>query len=284
MNESLRTADGRGVLRMERRLAHPPEKVWRALTEPAQLSRWFPADMAMELTEGAPITFTFRAGEAPNGTGVIRELDPPRVLAYSWDRDELRWEVHPHGDGSLLVLTHTFGDPSGAASFAAGWWVCLGALVAMLDDRPQEPVDIDAKHEDFMERLGLAAGTAEESPEGWRVRFERQLVRPAGVAWRALTGDRDVTVGEEVPKGATDPAFPAGPVTAADAPALLEYGWRHGLIRWELRDGDGTHQGARLVLTQTGPADRPADRDTALAVWRAHLTHLGGELARSRTQ
>ena len=33
MNATLRTVDDRAVLRMERRLAHPPEKVWRALTD-----------------------------------------------------------------------------------------------------------------------------------------------------------------------------------------------------------------------------------------------------------
>ena len=35
MNATLDTVDGRPVLRMERRLAHPPEKVWRAIHEPA---------------------------------------------------------------------------------------------------------------------------------------------------------------------------------------------------------------------------------------------------------
>lgn len=31
------------VLRFARRYPHPIEKVWAALTEPAQMSRWFPA-------------------------------------------------------------------------------------------------------------------------------------------------------------------------------------------------------------------------------------------------
>ena len=42
MTESLQARDGRSVLRMERWLKHPPEKVWRAMTEPDRLADWFP--------------------------------------------------------------------------------------------------------------------------------------------------------------------------------------------------------------------------------------------------
>lgn len=49
MNETLRLIDGRSVLRVERRFSHPPEKVWRALTESAHLAHWFPSDVAARL-------------------------------------------------------------------------------------------------------------------------------------------------------------------------------------------------------------------------------------------
>lgn len=42
MTETLDAADGHSVLTMERRLKHPPEKVWRAITEPERLSDWSP--------------------------------------------------------------------------------------------------------------------------------------------------------------------------------------------------------------------------------------------------
>ena len=35
-------SDGRWRLRFTRALAHPPEKVWRAITEPEHLAQWFP--------------------------------------------------------------------------------------------------------------------------------------------------------------------------------------------------------------------------------------------------
>jgi uncharacterized protein YndB with AHSA1/START domain len=135
MDATLTTEDGRYVLRFARRLPHAPEKVWRAVTDPAQLSRWFPADMEMELRRGAPIRFTFRQNEGPPGEGVILELDPPRLFAFSWGHELLRFELTPDGAGCVLVLTDTFDDPAKAARDAAGWDVCLDGLEALLDGR-----------------------------------------------------------------------------------------------------------------------------------------------------
>ncbi len=46
MNATLETANGLPVLRFERRLAHSPEKVWKAITDPAELARLVPARRA----------------------------------------------------------------------------------------------------------------------------------------------------------------------------------------------------------------------------------------------
>jgi len=55
---TLSTIDGRPQLRLEKRLAHPVERVWPAITEPAQLSRWFPAQVELELRPGAPVRYS----------------------------------------------------------------------------------------------------------------------------------------------------------------------------------------------------------------------------------
>src|SRR3954447_12743839 len=44
---------GRWRLRFERRLAHPPERVWRAITEPDDLRAWFPFDIEGDRAAGA---------------------------------------------------------------------------------------------------------------------------------------------------------------------------------------------------------------------------------------
>ena len=284
MNETLSTLDDRSVLRLERRLAHPPHKVWRALTEPAHLTQWFPSDMEMDLTVGGKISFIFRHGEGPNLDGVITELDPPRVFAYTWGDSLLHWEVRPEGEGCLLILTQTFDDRPAAASFAAGWHLCLDAMdTALSGTAPGASADWAALHEGFIETFGLTDGSSHATDGGWTVRFERQLTRPVDAVWSALRAGPETTppaTGEPVPPAFTHPEIDPGTVTAADAPTLLEYDWRRaghpaGRVRWELSDGNG---GARLVLTQTGPADATSDRSTALEAWRTRIERLAREL------
>lgn len=242
MTQTLHTADGRSVLRMERRLTHPPEKVWRALVEPARLADWFPTTMTPELRAGGAVEFGF--GDA----GTVTELRPGRLIAYTWGTDHLSWEVQPDGDGTLLVLVHTFDDRAGAASFAAGWHTCLAALGLLLAGRPGDPgLDHDALHEQYVQELGLDSGAAQRTPDGWRVRFERQLVWPAEAVWAEL---------------ASAPPWPgAGATVVREEPAVLEHEVSDGRVRWEL--GPGTGHGARLVLTWDGRD--AAGRDEALA-------------------
>lgn len=248
--------DGRTVLHMERRLPHPPEKVWRAITEPEHLKHWFPAELTID---GDRIRYDW----GPDGR--VLELRPPRVFAHTWGEDELRWEIRPDGEGSVLVLTHTFGDRFGAASFAAGWHTCLLALLASLDGRPVPgPGDTSRLHEDYVAILGLTAGEAADGT----VRLERQLTRPAAQVWQALSGDL-VTPGSPPPAPFTAEGVPAGPVTRAEPGRLLEYACEPGTVRWEL--GEGTGHGARLIITHTGDVSH-------LPAWRAHVEALAAAL------
>jgi uncharacterized protein YndB with AHSA1/START domain len=277
MNDSLRTVNGRSVLRMERRLAHPQEKVWRAITEPAHLAKWFPFKVEMDLQLDAKISFIEHEGDAPALHGVITELDPPRVFAFSWDDDHLHWELRAEAGGCLLTLTHTFDDRAGAASFASGWHTCIEAMDAMLAGRtieaPSTMAELATQHEERVAEFGLADGSAEETADGWLVRFERQLTQPIDAVWAMLTGSAPAAVGDQPPAGCTAAGIPAGPITALDPPTALEYEGQDGRIRWELRDGTG--HGARLVLTHHGPPDHSA----ALAAWKAHIERLAADVA-----
>ena len=168
MTATLETVDGRTTLRFERRLAHPPEKVWRALTDPAELTHWFPQDLVGTFAPGAKLRFAFR-GQRPaldgkpieDFTGEILEFDPPRLLAYTWADDVLRWSLTPDGDGCLLVFTDTFTDLGKAARDGAGWTVCLEALGALLNGSPAGPGGQWKEHYDrYKKAFGPDAATA----------------------------------------------------------------------------------------------------------------------------
>src|SRR3954452_13671234 len=109
-----------GALRFERRLPHPIEKVWRAVSEPAELAHWFPCSVEVgELRVGAPVHFVFPGDVAPEMDGEVTALDPPRLLAFTWGEDELRFELEPDGDGCLLRFTDVIGEREKAARGAA---------------------------------------------------------------------------------------------------------------------------------------------------------------------
>ncbi|GHC59351.1 SRPBCC family protein [Streptomyces flavofungini] len=266
--------DGRSALRMERRLAQPPARVWAALTRPEQLAHWFPAEVRVELVPGGAIAFAFPGG---SGTaGVVTDVEEPRLFAFTWGADHLRWEIAPDAEtgGSLLTLVHTFGDRFGAPSFSAGWHLSITALGAQLDG--EEPGEVLSKvdkrdlHEAYLEQFDLGGG--EITGDGG-VRFERQLVRGAVEVWAELTGGAGVVVGEVVPDGFAAEGVPAGVVTEVREAALCVYACpAGGSVRWEFRDGTG--YGARLVLTHAGAADA----GVALAAWHARLELLAGRL------
>lgn len=160
MNQTLRTVDGRAVLRIERRLAHPPEKVWRAVTQPEHFFQWYPMHTGeMELREGGAIRFD--DGEGTSYEGVVTEFDPPRVFAFREADDLLRIELRPDGEGCLLIFTHTFDDRSWAAHTAAGWHRCLDALGMLLDGRPVEWPDNGAElREAYASQFGMTGDSA----------------------------------------------------------------------------------------------------------------------------
>lgn len=270
MTETLSTENGRTVLRMQRELRHPVERVWRAITEPGELRGWFPAAVEVDLRLDGPITFTFEdEPDAPvddQSSGVIRAYEPPRLLEYTWGDEVLRWELVPAAGGCTLHLTATFDDRPGSASFTSGWILSFDALEGVLSGSPVPEKDYAPLHEHFVKVYGLDQGVAQDDGG---VRFERQLVRPKELVWQVLTGGSTVTTGSPPPARFVAKGIDAGPVTDVVEPERLTYTWSQGEVTWTLRDGNG---GARLVLAQTGPA---ADN---LDAWQHLIESLAGGL------
>jgi uncharacterized protein YndB with AHSA1/START domain len=102
--------------------------VWSAVTKPAELGRWFPSKVEIDLAPGGEIRFSGDP-HTEGTTGRILALDPPRRLAFTWAADELHFELEPVGeDGCRLILINVLAERDTAARNAAGWTVCLGEL------------------------------------------------------------------------------------------------------------------------------------------------------------
>ncbi|OGU02487.1 MAG: hypothetical protein A2W29_14055 [Gemmatimonadetes bacterium RBG_16_66_8] len=152
-------AGGRWRVRFVRRLRHPRERVWRALTEPEHLAAWFPTTVEGERAAGASLRFAFPGGEQPAFEGEMVTWDPPSVLEFRWGEDLLRFELHAAGEGTVLTLLDTLAERGKAARDAAGWHVCLNRLERYLSGA--EPVEEKWRpvHAAYVERFGPEAST-----------------------------------------------------------------------------------------------------------------------------
>jgi uncharacterized protein YndB with AHSA1/START domain len=128
MDGQLERAGDRWQLTFVRPLAHPPEKVWRAVTEPEHLAAWFPADIEGERVAGAHLRFVFRQNEGPDQRGELLTYDPPKLLEFTWGAEHFRLSLEPDGGGTVLTFVNTFDQLGKAARDAAGWHACLDVL------------------------------------------------------------------------------------------------------------------------------------------------------------
>jgi len=133
---TLTRRDGRAELRFTRHLAHPPEKVWRALTEPEHLEAWFPTTIEGERAAGAPLRFAFRDVAMPAMAGEMLACEPPTLLEMNWGGDVLRFDLRPDGGGCVLDFTCRFDELGKAARDGAGWHACFDMLAHELGGTP----------------------------------------------------------------------------------------------------------------------------------------------------
>lgn len=133
-------------------LPHPPELIWKALTERAYLDRWL---MQNDFQPVVGHKFTFRAQPMGDWDGVVHcevlECDPPRRLVYTWVGGSsanatygsaldsvLTLSLTPVDGGTRLKLVHDgFRSPQNDAGFDAmsrGWGTIIQRISALIEE------------------------------------------------------------------------------------------------------------------------------------------------------
>jgi uncharacterized protein YndB with AHSA1/START domain len=137
-----RTADG-GVIRFERRLAHPVSEVWDAITNPARLSEWwlpFDADITVDLRVGGEMVIVGTGDEPMKMTSTFLRVEQPRLLEHTHGDPGsfMRWELAAVDTGCILRLSHFVTDTSAAIDncYLVGLYASLARLVPALEGRP----------------------------------------------------------------------------------------------------------------------------------------------------
>jgi uncharacterized protein YndB with AHSA1/START domain len=149
-----------GVVRFERLLPGPIDRVWAYLTESDKRGTWL-ATGEMELYIGGRVNLQFhhadlspvkeptpdrykRYEDGETLSGFITRCTPPHLLSFTWgdgDASEITFELFPQADKVLLVLTHhRLGrDRATMLSFISGWHTHLDILSDRLHDLEPGP-------------------------------------------------------------------------------------------------------------------------------------------------
>jgi uncharacterized protein YndB with AHSA1/START domain len=120
---------------VERELAHPPGRIWRALTQPQLMAEWL---MASDFRPDPGHRFDFTAEWGRVECKVI-EVAPERVLAYSWDamglESTVTWTLTPTNAGTRLRMEQVGFRPDQRQAYGGarvGWQRFFGKLEALL--------------------------------------------------------------------------------------------------------------------------------------------------------
>ena len=129
-------------VKLERRLAAPPEAVFDAWLNPESLGQWLfrtPAGTLQRVDVDPRIGGRFRVDEKRDGEiaehhGEYVELDRPHRLAFDFwtsfsaERTRVTIEIAPAAGGALLKLTHEGVWPDWADKSRMGWTMILDGL------------------------------------------------------------------------------------------------------------------------------------------------------------
>jgi uncharacterized protein YndB with AHSA1/START domain len=126
-------------IRIVRDYPHPPEKVWRALTDPALIPLWTSTGAGGRPEGFVPVAgtrFQFIAKPKPGWNGIVDcevlEADAPRLLRYSWvdgngggDVTEVAYRLEPSAGAPASPMS-TPGSPASAACSCRRCWAASG--------------------------------------------------------------------------------------------------------------------------------------------------------------
>lgn len=131
----------RDSLSLEFDLDHPPEKVWRALTDPALLAEWLLPVAELTLEPGAE--FTFRTQPYPGWDGTVNcrfvAIEKHRKLSYTWSVPFLdtvvTFTLTPSPSGTRLSIVQSGFKSDQKREFGGaryGWKMMGGKLTDLL--------------------------------------------------------------------------------------------------------------------------------------------------------
>jgi len=123
-------------LEFARTSKHPPARLWRAITDSEELTRWMAYPARIDARVGGEYFVDFRRTNGGELDGVIVTLEHQRHLRYAWGTSVVDWKLEPDGHGTRHVFAQHglyVREITGEEGLAAGWHVWLEDLEQFLD-------------------------------------------------------------------------------------------------------------------------------------------------------
>jgi uncharacterized protein YndB with AHSA1/START domain len=157
---NLRSAEGKGVVRIEASFDTDLDDVWSALTDPSRLSNWI-GEVEGDLRLGGEFRFGFSA-TGSEGTGRVEACEPPRRLLVTMalgqpDEDVIEATFTTENDQTILVWDERGMPLDQVAAYGAGVQIHVEDLAAYLAGRERRE-DVKARWDQLQPAYrGLAA-------------------------------------------------------------------------------------------------------------------------------
>ncbi|OZU89145.1 activator of Hsp90 ATPase 1 family protein [Virgibacillus indicus] len=108
------------------------DEVWSYLTNNDKLQQWFPELEIQKLEKGSEILFDMKDGNYEKME--ILEVEPKSILAFTWDKNSVQFELAANSFGCKLVFKEYLHEVTDhTPKDLAGWHVCLEVIQALLD-------------------------------------------------------------------------------------------------------------------------------------------------------
>jgi uncharacterized protein YndB with AHSA1/START domain len=143
---TLRSEDGRGIVRIEDRFNTDINDLWSALTEPSRLARWY-AKVEGDLRPGGEFHMVVH-GSGWEGTGRVQACEPPRRLSVTSRELTANFDgfleatLAADGDQTILVIEARGLPLEKLPYYGVGWQIHVEDLAAYIADSERGDAEI----------------------------------------------------------------------------------------------------------------------------------------------
>ncbi|MBI4605442.1 MAG: SRPBCC domain-containing protein [Planctomycetes bacterium] len=269
-------------LRRQELIATEPSRVWRALTDAAELVRWWCDRADVDLRPGGRYAFSgphVYGGGAAHGADEgfeVLDVEPETHLELRWPlhgvETRVRYELSNHLEMTRLAVVQTAArapgwDPGAGPSW---WWLALPALRSHVE-KGRPDLRVDYAREAGRGAISFQAGVTTFPWVIWaKLTSPRELAR-----WWGTKAEVDLRPGGSFQLSLEDRRGPRSVLEVEEGRRLVHdwlwEGGARGTVEWGIEETDDD---VLVTVTDRGPWDPGAPREGLVIYWASVILNL----------